>query len=318
MIDVNVFTSGLNWDSSDSSSFNSTGSYETDTRFYTLTKDKDGKGAALIRFLPDGDMKDNGQMGKIQKLFKINCNDRTTKRFVSEWSPSSIGQKDPFQEKFSELWNLGDKEGAKRYGRQIRYIANIKVINDKENPQNNGKIFLLDMSQTLADKIKNILEPSESDIALGVKPKQLFNPLNGYNFLLISAKGSNGIINYDNSKVAEELSSIYDSPQAAIDDITQNCHKLSDWLKPEAYKTYDELKRKMDWFDNVNTNDNVETLKPNSETVTNVTNVTSVSNVTTKSTESKGSDDFAPFDTQSNSNSAKVDDLDSMIAEMMK
>ena len=39
----------------------------------------------------------------------------------------------------------------------------------------------------------------------------------------------------------------YKDAQSAIDDIKANAHSL-DWFdKPENYKTYDELKEKLDW-----------------------------------------------------------------------
>ena len=226
--------------------------YATDTRFYNLEKDpKTGEGQVLVRFLPDGELKETGGMGTIQKMFRINVQDRASKQFVSEWSPSTIGLKDPFQERFSELWKEGKQDQAKKLGRAIRFITNIKVINDPKHPENNGKIFLFDMSQTLAEKIQKIQMPSEADRALGIQPKDLFNPLNGYNYIIRSIKGSNGIINYDSSMVAEQPTSIYNSKEEAVKDITENCYKLSEFTRPEFYKSYEELKEKLDWIEGI-------------------------------------------------------------------
>lgn len=226
--------------------------YATDTRFYNLEKDpKTGEGQVLVRFLPDGELKETGGMGTIQKMFRINVQDRASKQFVSEWSPSTIGLKDPFQERFSELWKEGKQDQAKKLGRAIRFITNIKVINDPKHPENNGKIFLFDMSQTLAEKIQKIQMPSEADRALGIQPKELFNPLNGYNYIIRSIKGSNGIINYDSSMVAEQPTSIYNSKEEAVKDITENCYKLSEFTRPEFYKSYEELKEKLDWIEGI-------------------------------------------------------------------
>jgi len=217
--------------------------YAKDERFYTLAKDKNGSGAALIRFLPDS------ERGMIQKLFKINTTiiKNGKKRFVSEFSPSSIGQPCPFQEQWQALWNAGDKEGAKQFGRGIKYIANIKVIKDPANPQNEGKIFLYEMSGAMKDKIQNAVDPSEQDRALGAQPKELFNPLQGNSFRLVAKRGANGQINYDSSEVINEVTSIYDSVEAALEDIKSNSHKLSDLLKPESFMTYEQLQDKMRW-----------------------------------------------------------------------
>lgn len=220
-----------------------TNKYAEDNRFYKLTKDKNGNGAALIRFLPDS------EKGMIQKLFKVNTTitKNGKKRFVSEYSPSSIGQPCPFQEKWQELWNAGDKEGSKLFGRGIKYVANIKVIKDPANPENEGKIFLYEMSGAMKDKIQNAVDPSEQDRALGAVPKELFNPIKGNSFRLVAKRGANGQINYDSSEVINEVTSIYNSVEEAIEDIKTNTYKLSDLLKPESFMSYQQLQDKLKW-----------------------------------------------------------------------
>ena len=228
--------------------------YAEDNRFYKLGKDKNGNGAALIRFMPDS------EKGMIQKLFKVNTTivKNGKKRFVSEFSPSSIGQPCPFQEEWQKLWNAGDKEGAKQFGRGIKYIANIKVLKDPANPANEGKFFLYEMSGAMKDKIQNAVDPSEQDRALGAQPKQLFNPLAGNSFRLVAKKGANGQINYDSSEVVNEVTSIYTSVEEALNDIKTNSHKLSDLIKPESFMTYQKLQDKLKWV----TFADVETVVP--------------------------------------------------------
>ena len=239
--------------------------YASDERFYKLTKDKDGNGAALIRFLPDSEKRMILPVNKINTTIIKN----SKKRFVNELSPTNIGQPCPFQEKWSELYNAGLKDpvkdangnitqiGSKLFNRAQRYYANIKVINDPANPENNGKIFLLDMSGSMNSKLEKALKVSETDIALGKKPKQLFNPLQGHNFTIVSQKGSNGIINYDASEVSPEITNLYQNAegtltpeqtmQAALTDIKENTYKLSEFLDPASYMSYDELVQKMKW-----------------------------------------------------------------------
>jgi hypothetical protein len=229
--------------------------YTVDERFYNLKKDKDGNGAALIRFLPDS------EKGMIQRLYSINTTimKNGKKRFVSEYSPSSIGQPCPFQERWQELWNAGIKKnvldengqvvqyGSETFGRGTRFITNIKVLKDPANPENEGKIFLYAMSGKMKDKIQSAVDPSEQDRALGAQPKELFNPLAGNSFRLVARKGANGQINYDNSEVVNEVTSIYDSVDEALTDIKENTHKLSSLLSPESFMTYDELAGRLKW-----------------------------------------------------------------------
>lgn len=214
-----------------------------DERFYQLAKDKDGNGAALIRFLPDS------EKGMIKQLYKINTTitKNGKKRFVNEFSPQTIGAPCPFQEKWQELWNAGDKEGAKLYGRGIVYVANIKVLKDPANPENEGKIFLYAMSGKLKSKLQDAMSPSDSDIALGAVPKQVFNPFKGNSFRLVAKKGANGQINYDASEVVNDVTSIYNSIEEGLEDLNNNTYKLSDLVKPESFMSYAELKSKFDW-----------------------------------------------------------------------
>lgn len=219
-------------------------SYTTDERFYTLKKDENKTGATLIRFLPS-ELFEDGTMSTIKKVFKYNVRSKVGKSFLSAWSPSTIGKTDPIQEKWAQLWNAGKKEESKRYARSTRYIANIKVINDIKNPENNGKIFLLDMSQSLMDRIRAIMAPTDADKALGKTPKNLFDPLNGYNFMLIAKPGANDMITYLDSDAAGEPSAIYANGEEAAKEISEKCYKLSDWDKPEAYPTYEHLKAEL-------------------------------------------------------------------------
>jgi len=216
--------------------------YQEDTRFYKLAKDKNGNGGALVRFVPDKDGI------PFIKMIRINADKGVNNRFCKDWSPQSIGLPDPFNEMFVKLWKEGKKEEAKKFGRTIRYIANIKVIKDPANPENEGKFFLLDMSQSLFDKVKKAVQPTEDELALGAEPKQVFNPVKGNSFLLKIKKGSNGIYTYEDSKFNEKVDGIYKTEKEAEKDIKENAYSLKEFLEPSFYKSYDELKDCLNWF----------------------------------------------------------------------
>ena len=217
--------------------------FAEDNRFYKLGKDKDGNGGAVIRFLPDK----NRNM--IQQVYKINTTIEKNgkKRFVNELSPATIGSPCPFQEEWQRLWNLGEKDESKKFGRAVRYYANIKVIKDPANPDNEGKIFLLDMSGSLKDKIQKLVNPSQTDKDLGAVAKQLFNPIKGNSFRLLARKGTNGIINYDSSDAVPEETAIYASVEEAFAEITSKTYDLSDFKKLETYMPYEKLQEKLRW-----------------------------------------------------------------------
>ena len=214
-----------------------------DNRFYKLKRDENGNGAAIIRFLPDPNMK------LMQQIYKINVNNQkgNDRRWVSELSPQNINQPDPFHKAWADLWQAGKKEEARKFARQTRYYANILVVKDPATPENEGKVFLLDMSQSLKLMLENAMFPSDADRALGAEPKALFNPLQGHNFKLVSSKAATGFITYEKSSVVDAVTSVFDSKEEAVTFIKENCHPLDDFLKPEAYKSYEELQQKLDY-----------------------------------------------------------------------
>jgi hypothetical protein len=260
--------------------------YATDERFYTLQKDKDGNGAALIRFMYDG------ERGMVQRLYSINTTiwNNGKKRFVSEYSPSSIGKDCPFQEKWQELYNEAKDltgaaaetklEEAKVYSRGVKFITNIKVLKDPANPENEGKTFLYSMSGKMKDKIYSAISPSEQDRSLGALPKEMYNPLAGNSFRLVAKKGANGQINYDNSEIVNDVTSIFDTVDAALTDMKENSHLLSSLLAPESFMTYDELVKKMDWV-NFSETGTAKTAKTATVTVPTVAAVAAVAAVPT-------------------------------------
>lgn len=230
-------------------------SSKADTRFWRLSLDENRSGGALIRFIPDADLI------PFISMVKINASRGGKQFFVNEYSPSSIGLKDPFEEKFTELWRKGtddkDDKGnwvcpykkiAKTLGRNQRYITNIKVIKDPSNPANEGKVFLYDVSSSMMDVLKAAMQPTESEIALGAEPKNIFDPVEGHNFLIKASLGANKLVTYTSSKFDEKITGIYSSEEEAMKDISANTHKLGDFLKPDFFLSYDELKARLDKF----------------------------------------------------------------------
>ena len=216
---------------------------ETDSRFWKLSRDEKGDGAAIVRFLPDL----NGT--PFIALTKINAQNPGTKGFfVTEWSPASIGLKCPFNEKFTELWNGGFKDKAKTLGRAQRFITNVKIMKDPANPSNEGKIFLYDMSKTMIDMLKEVMVQTEQMKALDESPIAVYNPIEGNNFLIKVKDGENGIPTYTSSKFADKVTGIYPDKETATADIMANTYSLKEFFEPTNFKTYEELTDLRDRF----------------------------------------------------------------------
>ncbi len=219
-------------------------SYEVDSRFYRLSRDENGVGGALIRFLTDPDDL------MFVHMTLINAQQGRGKPFISEPSPLTIGKPDPVNERFSEVWKSGAHEEAKKYGRKFRWYTNIKVIKDPANPENEGKYFLFDMPKTLFDKLKDAAQPSETDTALEqTEAIEVYDPIIGHNFLVKAKIGSNKFVTYEDSKFSDKASALFKDEATAIKEIDANTYKLSEFLEPEYYMSYDDLVKKLKWFD---------------------------------------------------------------------
>lgn len=216
-----------------------------DSRFFKLTTDKEGYGTAVIRFLPDAD----GEWFKMMYRNNVNTTKNGVRRWLQEWSPKTIGLADPITEEWSRLYNspkTEDKEKARSIVRQVRYIANVRVVDDPENPENNGKNFLMDMPRTLKERAQKIMFPPAQKSKYVTQSKQLCDPMDGYDFIVICEKGTNGVVTYEPSQAAEAKTSLYTSEEEYVKDILNNTHKLSEFHDPSFFKTYEELKEQLD------------------------------------------------------------------------
>jgi len=218
-------------------------SYE-DNRFWKLSRDENDNGGAIIRLLPDPT--GTPFIQRYNHAFQSFDNVNKKKRWYINNSPETIGEACPASELWAALYNIGTEEGkkeAKKFSRKIKFMCNIKVVKDPANPQNEGKIFLWEFGTKLKDKFMAALQPSESEIAMGEEPKQLFNPLAGNNIKLKIKKAA-GFLNYDDTEIMA-ASSIYADGEEAKADIIENAYKLDEFMQADAFETYEELKKKM-------------------------------------------------------------------------
>lgn len=221
-----------------------------DERFYTLPKNKDGSGQAVIALLPDA------HKHSIIKLFKINTTIQHggKRAFCSEWSPKSIGLPCPFNETYLNHYDE-DPDLARRFKPQEKWVCNIKVIKDPAEPKNEGKIFLYEMSKTMAQMIENTLKLSEIDIQMGMQRKEIFNPLKGWVLnLKCFKKPENGITDYSSSSFTQlpNGATIYGGPitdeikNRCIEEIKTKCYDLGDFMKPGAFSSYENLTKQLE------------------------------------------------------------------------
>lgn len=209
-----------------------------DERFWQPTVDKAGNGYAVIRFLPppDGDGEDVPFIRLFDHAFK-----GPSGKWYIENSLTTIGQTDPVSELNSKLWNTGieaDKATARRQKRKLNFISNIYVVTDQGNPENEGKVFLYKYGKKIFDKLNEVMNPQFAD----EDPLNPFDLWEGANFKL-KIRNVEGYRNYDKSEFAKAGPLSDDDEE--MEQIWKKCHSLQQFLAPSNFKTYDELKQKL-------------------------------------------------------------------------
>jgi hypothetical protein len=207
-----------------------------DDRFWKPTVDKAGNGQAVLRFLPAP----AGEELPWVRVWDHGFQGPTGKWYI-ENSLTTLNKPDPVGELNSELWNSGieaNKEIARKQKRRLTYISNVLVIRDPANPENEGKVFLYKYGKKIFDKIKDVMQPTFED----EQPVNPFDLWEGANFKL-RIRQVEGYRNYDKSE--------FDGPTPLSDDedkleqIWGKTHSLAAFLDPSNFKSYDELKAKL-------------------------------------------------------------------------
>jgi len=208
-----------------------------DERLWKPELDKSGTGQAVLRFLPAPD----GEELPWVKVFKHAFQGPTGKWYI-ENSLTTIGKQDPMSEHNSQLWNTGlesDKELARKQKRKLEYYSNIYVVSDPKHPENEGKVFLFRYGKKIFDKIMASMQPEFEDET----PINPFDFWEGANFKLKIRK-VDGFWNYDKSEF-DSVTPLADSDEK-LDGIWKTQYSLQDFLAPTNFKSYDELKKRLD------------------------------------------------------------------------
>jgi hypothetical protein len=209
---------------------------DDDTRFWKPTRDKVGNGSAEIRFLPKVEGDDLPWVRIYSHAFK-----GPTGKWYIENSLTTIGQDDPLSEINQKLWNTGlesDKNLAREQKRRTQFTANIYIVNDPANPDNNGKVFFFKFGKKIFDKIMDKAKPAFAED----KPVNVFCPFEGANFKL-RVKNVEGYPNYDQS-FFDSPSELCGGDENKMLAVLQQQNPLREFLDPKNFKTFEELSRK--------------------------------------------------------------------------
>lgn len=225
---------------------------EADPRFWYPAVDAAGNTSARIRFLPAP----SGETVPYIMEYAHGFRGPTGQWYIQKSRTTIKGEKDPVGEYNRAQWALskeaeaqGDKAQMKRLQdacktrkRNTSYVANIQVISDGQNPENNGKTFLYRYGLKIHGMIEEAMKPTFE----GEKPMNPFDPWEGADLLLKittnapTAGQKKGFRNYDKSKFAEP------SPlgsDAEIEAIWKQEHPLQPIIAEDQFESYENLEK---------------------------------------------------------------------------
>tara|TARA_B100000287_G_scaffold20180_3_gene20177 strand:- start:10518 stop:11435 length:918 start_codon:yes stop_codon:yes gene_type:complete len=208
----------------------------TDERLWKPAVDKAGNGYAVIRFLPAHPNCDLPWAQVWSHAFQ------GPGGWYIENSLTTVGKDDPVGELNRSLWNSGresDKDIARKQKRKLSYYANIYVVKDSSNPENEGKTFLYKFGKKIFDKITASMQPEFED----EEPINPFDFWKGANFKL-KIKQVGGFWNYDSSEFGKVEALLKDDE--ALEKIYDGLYDLNEFTADNQFKSYEDLKKRLD------------------------------------------------------------------------
>lgn len=221
-------------------------STKNDEVYWKLTVDAAGQGSAEIRLLPAIEGEDYPFVKIADYGIGIFHQSIGKKKWYINRSLENIGQKDPVKDEFWALHNTGvkeNKEAAKLIRDRLSYIVWIYVVDDKNAPENNGKVMKAKLSPSIWKFVEDKLTPQFED----EDPINVFCPWEGANLKIRAFNGSNGMRTYEKTvwqvpgplfKDDDKLEEVFEKVKGLADETDPNSKHYS--------KSYDELSKKLE------------------------------------------------------------------------
>jgi hypothetical protein len=217
----------------------SEGGAEKSDNFWRPEVDKAGNGMATIRFLPASE-KDGDDGLPWVKIFSHGF--QGPGGWLIDNCLTTKNQQCPVCEHNSTLWNSGieaNKDVVRKQKRKLNYIANVYIVSDPKHPENEGTIKLFKFGKKIFDKITEAMNPQFEDET----PINPFDLWKGANFKLKIRKVE-GYQNYDKSEF-DSASALSDN-DAKLEQIWKDSFSLQELTGEKQFKSYDELKNRLD------------------------------------------------------------------------
>jgi len=207
--------------------------------FWKCETDKVGNGYAEIRFLPAPEVDGDDSLPWV-KLFSHGF--QGPGGWLIDNCLTTNNKQCPVCEYNSTLWNSGieaNKDVVRKQKRKLNYIANVYIVSDPKHPENEGQVKLFKFGKKIFDKITEAMNPAFEDET----PINPFDMWAGANFKLKIRK-VDGYQNYDKSEFTSQAALSDDD--AKLEKIWKQGHSLKALTADKEFKSYDELKGRLD------------------------------------------------------------------------
>lgn len=240
------------------------GGFKQDDRIwkYTWAEDTPGEFTSIntIRFLPipkvDMERREKGELPEDAVLTPCACiishffEGPTGQNYI-EKSLATFDEDCPVRIHDKPLWKRQKDTNDEQLKNILKkrlpstdYYANILVINDNQNPDNNGKVFLFKFSRAIkkiidaAAKPKFPTDPRVEDVFCPWEGADLELNLTGEKRKFGKYEG----VSPDFARVTwKKPEPLFGGDEAKIEEVWDKCHSLIDFYDRKNFKTYEQL-----------------------------------------------------------------------------
>lgn len=187
----------------------------------------------IVRLIPNVQNPERTLFHYFSHTWKSNLNNN----IVSVLCPNTYGEKCPIDEYRSKIYNSKDQSEIDRIRpikRNENWLANVVVIKDPTNPENQGKVKILRYGKQLAKIIESAINGDDAD-EFGAKIFDLSE--NGCSLKIKVEKNEGGYATYVGSKFMSP------SKLEGIEDVDSLYTSINELDKIFDHKSYDDIKK---------------------------------------------------------------------------
>lgn len=224
-------------------------SFKKDERMFVPKIDETTKSATVIlRFIPDPD--GIPFVKYIEHSFDYFKGTEKKKYWKHCVNTFGFERGCPLCKKVSEYYKSAfpeDKKLGGERGRKVRYVSNVYVEKNTNDPTTVGKVFIYKFGKKIYEKLNKHTNPK--DIDFEDPDFKTFNPHNIYGGarFVLNVKPQGDYPNYDDSKFSAPSVFLFkqgdteEQTDDKIGEVLEKTYKLSEFIDPKLFPTNEEL-----------------------------------------------------------------------------